>query len=138
MITENGNIDFVVDGMSVADQKSNYLIKNVSKDDSRLDPRDEPIYERRDEPRDDGIIDFIDVIEWSSNDRSIKNESNVQGNYSADHVSYKSGTQQIASFHQAANRGETREYDPPKMDMDILSQKLGISNITYSKLSGIY
>ena len=55
---------------------------------------------------------------------------------SADNSSMQSGLHQIASFHQDANRAETREHKAPKMILDISSEKPDIDKITYSKLSG--
>ena len=65
-------------------------------------------------------------------------ESNEKDINSADHASIKSGMQKVASFHKGANRGETREYETPRMAIDISSQKPDIDNKTYSKLSGRY
>ena len=67
---------------------------------------------------------------------SEKRDTDEKDQNSTDHQSIKSDKHQIASFHQDANRAETREYETHKKAIDISSQKPDIDKITYSKLSG--
>lgn len=79
---------------------------------------------------------LFDGPKSSANDLIIKQNSNDAAKISAESMLY--GTQKIGSFHQDANRGETREHETPRMAIGISSEKPYIDNKTYSKLSGRY